>query len=356
MPSTRNPIDVSSADSETGGVADDSVTRRGTLSTTHGSTNVLQAPNGDASERNEQEVSDTHPSSSSDEFTGAATTNGDSEIRKDHILSEEARKLDSFTPYIRPPEYSTNDLPSTIPKVFDPVVVVGFPHLLGFLNAPIRIWRYVNKRKVADGTGAAVAAFVLSQDRQIRPFYKSLASPAEDITEARTSTGLSGYAGNELDDFQDGGEWHELAKAEEHEWHKSARKANPEGDEDKERPWQEPMVIDWRLGHRMRTVDTDRFSRLTRQTMIKSDTSHGAADQIGGLVASSAGSILSGSSGGSPVSSSTSQPKSMDWRGSADHKTVTGWTDWFSSLISSKKSGNRIEPWQQGMLREADED
>jgi import inner membrane translocase subunit TIM54 len=51
----------------------------------------------------------------------------------------------------------------------DPMAIINQPHILGFLNTPIRLYRFFNRRYLADRMGAATAAVVFAQTR---PFTK----------------------------------------------------------------------------------------------------------------------------------------------------------------------------------------
>lgn len=47
----------------------------------------------------------------------------------------------------------------------DPMAIINQPHILGFLNTPIRLYRFFNRRHLADRMGAATAAVVFAQSR-----------------------------------------------------------------------------------------------------------------------------------------------------------------------------------------------
>ncbi|KAF8477427.1 mitochondrial import inner membrane translocase subunit Tim54, partial [Kalaharituber pfeilii] len=74
-------------------------------------------------------------------------------------------------PTIEPEEYGTKPLPPSFPKesnslpVCSPVAVVPYPHLLGFLNTPWRIYRYLNQRHLADQVARETAALCLGFSR-----------------------------------------------------------------------------------------------------------------------------------------------------------------------------------------------
>jgi mitochondrial import inner membrane translocase subunit TIM54 len=65
-------------------------------------------------------------------------------------------------PYIKIPEYANLETPAEFERLssFEPIAAIGQPHLLGFLNTPFRIYRFFNRRKLADDMGRATSAVV----------------------------------------------------------------------------------------------------------------------------------------------------------------------------------------------------
>ena len=117
-------------------------------------------------------------------------------------------------PYISPASYpSTTTLPSTIPKTFDPVAVIPHPHILGFLNTPVRLYRFLTRRRMADAVGREAAAIA-----------------------------LGAYASFDVES----GEIERCAQGEEQDWPKKTWKEG-EGVE-----IAEGVVVDSRIGERMR--------------------------------------------------------------------------------------------------------
>ena len=153
-------------------------------------------------------------------------------------------------PYILPSDYSASPTAPTIPSQLGPSISLPLPHILGFLNTPKRMYRFLNRRHVANQTGASVAALVLASHS--RPYrHTTDFSSAVDPDEASpASTVVEGavVAAKEV------WEQEEVLKEAESEWHKSARKENEEGDT-RERVWKEDMVIDPRIGERMRAFE-----------------------------------------------------------------------------------------------------
>jgi len=90
-------------------------------------------------------------------------------------------------PTVKPEEYHEKPLPSTFPYGRDslptvsPVAMVPFPHLLGFLNTPVRIYRYLTQRHLADRVGRETAALCLGF---YRPFHTFTPPPLAENGQA----------------------------------------------------------------------------------------------------------------------------------------------------------------------------
>jgi import inner membrane translocase subunit TIM54 len=179
---------------------------------------------------------------------------------------KEKEKPKGPTPaYISTVDYSSRNLPATIPASFEASLPVPFPHLLGFLNTPIRIYRYLTKRYLADAVGQQVAAAVLASAS--RPYYEGLNNSSEsDLGSSEPFTSET--------QSQQIYEQQTLLEHEEKEWHKSVRKAaearKQQAAEDnsasvsddtqatekpnilkEEREWIDDVVIDPRIAARM---------------------------------------------------------------------------------------------------------
>ncbi|MCJ1388626.1 mitochondrial import inner membrane translocase subunit tim54 [Xylographa bjoerkii] len=159
-------------------------------------------------------------------------------------------------PYISPSQYSRSPLASTAPRTLKPAAALPFPHILGILNTPIRTYRYLTQRHLADEVGHIVADMVLA--KSTRPFSAEL-DFASSIDPDSPTASLS--SGEDQSDVGPGAviagrscwEQQGVYLDEEKEWHKAAHKPNPPGEEGKERVWLEDMVIDERIGQRMTT-------------------------------------------------------------------------------------------------------
>lgn len=141
------------------------------------------------------------------------------EAPKEEKKDDKPKRPTKPEPYISTSAYASAQSSPSLPNELPPTALVPFPHILGFWNFPIRLWRFMNRRELAEDVGRRTAAIVMASSR---PFQ----SPAEQ----------------------------EAALAhEEPEWHKSVKKR--ERAEGEESVWLDDMVIDERIGDRMRLFD-----------------------------------------------------------------------------------------------------
>ncbi|KAL8679286.1 MAG: hypothetical protein Q9186_004430 [Xanthomendoza sp. 1 TL-2023] len=161
-------------------------------------------------------------------------------------------------PYIPTSAYPSVSIPSSTPEVLPPTAVLPLPNLLGFLNTPIRIYRFLNRRYLADETGREVAALVLAS--HIRGWDE----PTPFASEAHLRESVQGGNGGRMikevpDDKAVFTEkiWQpeSVLEGEERDWHKSAWKRY-QGEP--ERVWKNLVVVDPRLRERMRRFDLTR--------------------------------------------------------------------------------------------------
>ena len=147
----------------------------------------------------------------------------------------------ALPPYISTVAYATSTPPASLPAVFEPSSPLPLPHILGFLNTPTRIYRFLTRRQLADQVGRETAAAVLAT--QARPYSADPASSSP----SEFADGASLPASDDADERA-----HMLA-AEELDWNKHVRK-RAEGDET-ERVWLDPVVLDARIAERMRRFE-----------------------------------------------------------------------------------------------------
>jgi import inner membrane translocase subunit TIM54 len=165
--------------------------------------------------------------------------------KKPEEKKDTTQKRKQPPPFVSPAEYSSSTIASSCPNKLGPSVTVPMPHLLGFFKTPIRMWWFLNQRKVADDVGRAVAAAVLANYTGYHMVERS--AELDDSSPAINGGESSGGSSTRMGWEQEG-----LLKQEEQQWHKSARK-RPEAEMNngKEKVWIEPMVMDERIASRM---------------------------------------------------------------------------------------------------------
>jgi import inner membrane translocase subunit TIM54 len=67
--------------------------------------------------------------------------------------------------YITPESYPSATISALAPEMIGPATPIAFPHILGFRNTPIRIYRFLTRRRTADTVGRQVAAAILASYR-----------------------------------------------------------------------------------------------------------------------------------------------------------------------------------------------
>ena len=159
------------------------------------------------------------------------------EVEKPKEEEKKTKKKTQPPPFITTAEYENAALSRNCPQALGPAAVIPFPHLLGFFNFPIRMYRFLNRRQAADVIGRETAAAVLGMYR-----------PFETAGEAPVTSDESGHSNAQW-------EQQRLLAHEEPDWHKTARKR--EEGETKERVWLDDMVLDPRIAERMRRFALD---------------------------------------------------------------------------------------------------
>jgi import inner membrane translocase subunit TIM54 len=160
---------------------------------------------------------------------------GQDEVKAEEPASEAPKKPSQLPPYISTADYESASLPSDIPSEL-PSAPIAFPHILGFLNTPTRLYRFLNGRHLADQIGRDTAAIVLAS---FRP-YHTTSNASGDLPINDNGDHMAHEVPEQVS----------LLKEEEKEWHKSTH-VRKEGEEDKERVWIDPIVLDPRIANRM---------------------------------------------------------------------------------------------------------
>ncbi|KAF2746581.1 hypothetical protein M011DRAFT_478178 [Sporormia fimetaria CBS 119925] len=191
-------------------------------------------------------TNDASPATPSDDASPTAPTPTPETPKEDEKPSEPAKpkKKTRPPPFNHPSDYPHSPVSPNCPQSLGPIAVLPLPHLLGFLNFPIRMYRFLNRRQVAEEAGRQTVAAVLAA-------YQPFEGPSES------------QGGD--------GRWEQarLYESDEAEWHKSVREKK-EGDERKERVWLDEMVLDERIAGRMRKFvlrpeDEERVKTLVPQ-------------------------------------------------------------------------------------------
>lgn len=161
--------------------------------------------------------------------TAAETTETD-KTEKSEAEAQDEKPKPKFkpAPYITTAAYSTAQLPECLPQTFEPVSVLPFPHILGFLNTPIRLYRFLNRRQLADDIGRQTAAMVLAA--QTRPLSLDAVGTNHDSTSEQQA----------------------ILIHEEADWPKKIRQRKADGVE-AEDVLLDPIVLDARIAERMNT-------------------------------------------------------------------------------------------------------
>lgn len=124
----------------------------------------------------------------------------------------EEKKKGVPQPLLRADEFARANLPWDMPETLEPAGVIGFPFILGFFNTPVRMYRFVTRRRMADQVCREAAAAALGR---YRPFIAAaepagtMAGPQEVQDGLRAveagKTGQSGQPGqpSEIDALRD---------------------------------------------------------------------------------------------------------------------------------------------------------
>ncbi|PWY80598.1 import inner membrane translocase subunit tim54 [Aspergillus heteromorphus CBS 117.55] len=178
------------------------------------------------------------------EDTKTEDTASEEKKKEEEEKKKPAKPVGPTPAYLSTTDYSSQPLPPTFPQTLDGSVPIPLPHLLGFLNTPIRLYRYLNQRHVAENVGRDVAGMVLAS--YSRPYHEGSISEFTADDSSPTSTSPS-------DDQTPSSATYEqqtVLEAEEPEWHKSVHKKD-ESNPDREREWLNDIVLDPRFASRM---------------------------------------------------------------------------------------------------------
>lgn len=163
--------------------------------------------------------------------------------------------------YISNSAYPMQSLPSSIPSNLPPSLPLPFPHLLGFLNTPTRLYRFLTQRKLAEETGALVAGMVLGSNvRSFRSPTTPLSATAN--TEGSEFSSSANASDEPTESTQQKRIWWEqesILSAEQSDWQKSVWKDEKDQSSgeteakklEQEYVWRGEVIVDDRIGARM---------------------------------------------------------------------------------------------------------
>lgn len=168
---------------------------------------------------------------------------------------DKSKKPPQPLPFISTAAYEAAPSPSNLPASFDPSVPIPFPHILGFANTPLRLYRFLNRRHLADNIGRETAAIVLSQ---YRPYHATSNATGSSFASS------SDYSAEVVNDDPQLTEQATALAEEEKDWHKAVHKHT---ENERERTWIEEVVLDPRIATRMQKAelsknDEDRAARI----------------------------------------------------------------------------------------------
>ena len=158
---------------------------------------------------------------------------------------DKAKKPPQPAPFISTLGYINAPTPPELPAEI-PSTPISFPHILGFLNTPTRLYRFLNRRVLADQIGRETAAAVLATYRP----YTTTAEASSFTTDADSTSPQTKAVDEQA--LTQPAEQQIALLVEETGWHKNARK-RVEGEP--ERTWLEPIVLDPRIAERMRKFE-----------------------------------------------------------------------------------------------------
>lgn len=125
------------------------------------------------------ELTADEPSSINDSLADDASPTAQPEPEPEPPKEEEKpKKPPQPSPFIPTTAYPTAPTPPNLPSEF-PSNFISFPHILGFLNTPRRMYRFLNRRVLADQIGRETAAIILSTYRPYDPSSPSTSTELE---------------------------------------------------------------------------------------------------------------------------------------------------------------------------------
>ena len=187
--------------------------------------------------------------------------------------AEEKKKPYPPPSYLSSSTYGSASLAAATPAAFEPSQAIHQYHLLGFLRTPIRIWNYLNQRKLADRIGQETAAIVMAASRPYNSPSDNFAHTRADDSSPTTSTDTSTNPSSQSS------EQTAALSEDEGSWHKSVWKKAKKEDDDAERIWTTDVILDDRIASRMRKFELS-FEEAARAERIGNDEEKGRAYEV----------------------------------------------------------------------------
>lgn len=186
---------------------------------------------------------------SPEKMENVAPDDKEEQDNKEEKKDEKPKPTGPAPAYNSPADYPSHALPSTLPQSFEGSVPIHFPHLLGFLNTPVRLYRYLNRRYLADSIGREVAGVVLAS--YSRPYHNDLV-PADSSDSPVAPSAAATPDDITIDLPSRTYEQQGILAEEEQEWPKSVHKRDAvSANGDNEREWLDDIVVDPRITSRM---------------------------------------------------------------------------------------------------------
>ncbi|KAI9700210.1 MAG: mitochondrial import inner membrane translocase subunit tim54 [Bogoriella megaspora] len=216
-------------------------------------------------------VTASEPASANDDASPSHQNPEPTEPNAEEKKSEDEskpKKPTQIPPSISTSDYSSVSLPQSIPDNLGPASVIPYPHILGFLNTPIRIRRFLSQRYLADAVGREVAAAVLGSSRPFSPSSASTPGSGWDSqTFSSDSNGTAKSAKGSEQEAELAWEERDWPKITHKEWEKRWKEDDEKGERRAESIWLDEMVMDGRISERMRRFrlemkDEERAERI----------------------------------------------------------------------------------------------
>ncbi|KAK2071637.1 hypothetical protein P8C59_006043 [Phyllachora maydis] len=166
------------------------------------------------------------------------------------------RRPPQIPAYNSPDDYAAAALPLLAPADLGPAVPIPQQHVLGFTNTPTRMLWFFNRRKMANEIGREVASACLAT---YRDFNQSTDADVDTLSRWEQQTALQPEEKNWLKSV-----WQDELKDVSGDADPKAEPANPP----KDRTWGAPVVVDPRIGMRMRRFELNAADKAHAEQIV----------------------------------------------------------------------------------------